>query len=164
MSGVIAFTDIVGFTEFTASEGDERAVELLSRQRRIVDDVLPSGGRVVKELGDGLLLWVDEVDEAVHAARRLQGAFRTESADGDLPLWVRMGMHWGSPVERGGDLIGNDVNIAARISDQAGPGEIVVSEAVVHHPDLAGADLDLDAIGPVLMKGLPDAIWLYRLA
>jgi len=163
VSGVIAFTDIVGFTEFTATEGDERAVELLSAQRRIVDEVLPHCGRVVKELGDGLLLWMDDVDEALETARRLQQAFVDHSASGELPLWVRMGMHWGTPLERGDDLVGNDVNIAARISDQAGPGEIVVSEAVVEHPDLAGVELDVDAIGPVLMKGLPDAIWLYRL-
>ncbi|MDH3705988.1 MAG: adenylate/guanylate cyclase domain-containing protein [Acidimicrobiia bacterium] len=163
MSGVIAFTDIVGFTEFTAAEGDDRAVELLGLQRRIVDDELPARGRVVKDLGDGLLLWMDEVDGAVETARRLQRSFAAH-ATGDLPLWVRIGMHWGSPVERGDDLVGNDVNIAARISGQAGPGEIVVSEAVVTHPDLRGVDLSVDAIGPVLMKGLPDAIWLYRLA
>ncbi|MDH4169555.1 MAG: adenylate/guanylate cyclase domain-containing protein [Acidimicrobiia bacterium] len=163
MSGVIAFTDIVGFTEFTASEGDARAVELLSVQRGIVDQVMPARGRVVKELGDGLLLWLDVAPEAVEAARRLQAAFQDRSANGDLPLWVRMGMHWGSPLERGDDLVGNDVNIAARISDQAGPGEIVVSEALVSHLDLTDSDVDLDAIGPVLMKGLPEAIWLYRI-
>jgi adenylate cyclase len=116
----------------------------------------------VKDLGDGLLLWMQDVDAALDTARRLQKSF-VSHATADLPLWVRIGMHWGSPAERGDDLVGNDVNIAARISDQAGPGEIVVSEAVVAHPDLAQIDLSVDAIGPVLMKGLPDAIWLYRL-
>lgn len=163
MSGVIAFTDIVGFTEFTATEGDQRAVELLNTQRRIVDDLLPACARVVKDLGDGLLLWIDDVGAAVETARNLQQTFAAQSAHGEVPLWVRIGMHWGSPVERGDDLIGHDVNVAARISDQAGPGEIVVSEAVVEHPDLADVDVEVDAIGPVLMKGLPDAIWLYRL-
>lgn len=163
MSGVIAFTDIVGFTEFTAAEGDERAIELLGLQRQIVDDELPAGGRVVKDMGDGLLLWIDDVEPAIDAARRVQRSFAAHASP-DLPLWVRMGMHWGSPAARGDDLVGNDVNIAARISAQAGPGEILASEALVSHPDLADADFTVDAIGPVLMKGLPDAIWLYRLS
>ena len=55
--GAIVFTDIVGFTEFTAVEGDEQALELLRTQEQLVNDVLPTDARVVKELGDGLLLW-----------------------------------------------------------------------------------------------------------
>ena len=56
-AGAVAFTDIVGFTEFCALRGDDEAVALLSLQERLVRDALPPGARIVKELGDGLLLW-----------------------------------------------------------------------------------------------------------
>lgn len=54
--GTLVFTDIVGFTEYTALRGDEGALALLSLQDRLVQDALPPNARVVKELGDGLLL------------------------------------------------------------------------------------------------------------
>ena len=63
--GAIVFTDIVGFTEFTALEGDEQALELLHTQERLVNDALPTGRHVVKELGDGLLLWFPDVAGAL---------------------------------------------------------------------------------------------------
>jgi class 3 adenylate cyclase len=162
--GAIAFTDIVGFTEFTATEGDRRALEVLDEQRRIVDELMPADGRVVKELGDGLLIWIDAAQSALVFSRDVQGAVRAASAVGRGPLWIRIGMHWGKPTHRGCDLIGHDVNTAARIVEQAGPGETLLSEAMAQqcHADQAG--VELRPIGPVHMKGLPAAIWLYRLA
>jgi len=161
--GAIAFTDIVGFTRFTALQGDARAVEVLDAKRRMVDELLPDGARVVKELGDGLLLWLGRADDGVRFCVALQHATRAATAEGDFPLWLRIGLHWGEAVERGGDLIGNDVNVAARIVDQASPGEVLASDALVDACRSVAA-LDADPIGPVLMKGLPDAVWLYRVS
>ena len=98
--GAIAFTDIVGFTEYTATRGDAEALEVLSTQERIVRQALPAGSRLVKELGDGLLLWFGNCAEAVRTCLDLQSAFEKESAGGDAPLWVRIGLHWGMPTER----------------------------------------------------------------
>lgn len=162
-AGAIAFTDIVGFTEFTASEGDARAVELLEAKRAIVDELLPGCARVVKELGDGMLLWVDDAESALRLCAGLQQAFRDASRRRPLPLWVRIGLHWGAPARRDDDLVGLDVNTAARIVDQAGPGETLVSEAVVTRCDPAVAGVAVEPIGPVAMKGLPSPVWLYRL-
>ena len=72
-------------------------------------------------------------------------------------------MHWGNPTERAGDLIGHDVNTAARIVGQAGPGETLASDVLVKQCDPSAAGIEAEPIGPVLMKGLPAAIWLYRL-
>ena len=74
-SGAIAFTDIVGFTQFTASEGDERAIKLLDTKRGIVDRLLPADGRVVKELGDGLMLWMEAPETAMAFCRDAQERF-----------------------------------------------------------------------------------------
>jgi adenylate cyclase len=162
-AGAVVFTDIVGFTQFTAEHGDDEALALLDRQDKVVRGSLPDDARVVKELGDGLLLWFPEAVSALGSCLALSERFEEEAAT-DVPLWVRIGMHWGCPTRRGNDLVGHDVNLAARIVDVAGPGEVLVSEPVreLVHGRVDG--LRLDELGPVVMKGIPDAVPLYRAA
>jgi class 3 adenylate cyclase len=160
VAGAVVFTDIVGFTEFTEACGDEEAVALLGRQERLVRSALPDGSRVVKDLGDGLLLWFDDAAEAVGTCLDLQERFESDPADALSPLWVRIGLHWGSPVPRGDDLVGHDVNVAARIVDVAGPGEVLVSDAARTKAECS--ELSFDEVGPVVMKGIADPMRLFR--
>lgn len=160
LAGTIVFTDIVGFTQLTDVHGDDLALTLLERQEELVRRTLPGGARVVKELGDGLLLWFDEASAAITTCLGLQLAFENES-DGDLPMWVRIGMHWGCPRARGDDIIGRDVNLAARISELAAPGEVLCSEATAER---AGAvpGVEFERLGPVFVRGIADAVPLLR--
>jgi adenylate cyclase len=160
-AGTVVFTDIVGFTEFTAEHGDEQALALLEHQERVVRATLPDDARVVKELGDGLLLWVPDAVGALHACLALSERFEEDPAI-DVPILVRVGMHWGSPTRRGDDLVGHDVNLASRIVDVAGPGEVLLSEPVRELVDGRVEDLELDELGPVVMRGIPDPVRLYR--
>jgi class 3 adenylate cyclase len=162
VEGTVVFTDIVGFTEYTALRGDESALELLSIQERLVREQLPSRARVVKELGDGLLLWFGDPCEAIQTALRLQERFEHESMSSELPLWVRCGMHSGHATRRGEDLVGHDVNVAARIVDVAGPGEVLLSDATLQRVDGKLAGVSFDELGPVVMKGIPQPVRLYR--
>jgi class 3 adenylate cyclase len=78
-----------------------------------------------------------------------------------LPLWVRMGVHWGCPRSRGDDIIGRDVNLASRIVDLAAPGEVLLSEAAAEViGDLKG--VDFEALGPVYVRGFSDPVPLVR--
>jgi adenylate cyclase len=160
--GAVAFTDIVGFTEFCAVRGDDEAVALLSLQERLVRAALPAGARIVKELGDGMLLWFPSAGESLKACLHLQDRFERESEDPRVPLWVRMGLHWGCPARRGDDLVGHDINVAARIVDVAGPGEVLVSEAIHARVADDAAGMRFDELGPVVMKGVPEPVRLYR--
>jgi adenylate cyclase len=160
--GAIAFTDIVGFTEYTALRGDEEALGLLAVQERIVQATLPPGSRLVKELGDGLLLWFDGAADAVNTCLDLQAAFESESAKSDFPLWVRMGLHWGAPFQRGADLIGHDVNLTSRIVNVAGPGELVLSEAAKTAAEDGCPNVAFEELGPVVLKGIPTPVPLFR--
>ncbi len=159
--GVIVFTDIVGFTQLTDAHGDDLALALLERQERAVRGALPVCARVVKELGDGLLLWFDEAAAAIDTCLQLQRAF--DDDDADVPMWVRMGLHWGSPRRRGDDIVGRDVNLAARIVDLAGPGEVLCSEAAV---DAAGdiKGVEFEPLGPVFVRGIADPVPIVRAA
>ena len=162
VEGTVAFTDIVGFTEYTATEGDEDALALLSLQERIVLAALPAGSRIVKELGDGLLLWFPECDAALATCLRLQDEFEAESERTFLPLWVRIGMHWGRQTTRRDDLVGHDVNLASRIVGVAGPGEVLLSDVTVARISGSRDDSRFEEIGPVVMKGIPDPVRLFR--
>jgi adenylate cyclase len=160
LSGTIVFTDIVGFTQLTDEHGDDLALTLLERQEELVRRTLPATARVVKELGDGLLLWFDDASSAIATCLKLQQAFENES-EGDLPMWVRIGMHWGCPRARGDDIVGRDVNLAARISELAGPGEVLCSGATA---DEAGPvpGVEFEALGSVFVRGIADAVPLMR--
>jgi adenylate cyclase len=158
----IMFTDLVGFTEYTALHGDAVALELLATQERIVREALPPGARIVKELGDGLMLRFEDPSEAIETGLALQDRFEEEAASAEFPLWVRIGVHSGRPVLRGDDLVGNDVNIASRLVDLAAPGEVITSEATV---DRAADELDgvvFESLGPAVIRGIPAPIPLFR--
>ena len=161
ISGAIVFTDIVGFTQLTDERGDDVALALLERQEKMVRSVLPARARVVKELGDGLLLWFDHPREAIECCLRLQRAFDT-AADGDeWPLWVRMGMHWGCPRQRGDDIVGRDVNLAARIVELAGPGDVLCSEATIREAgDMPG--IEFEPLGPAFVRGIAETVPIMR--
>ncbi len=160
--GTVVFTDIAGFTEYTALRGDDEALALLSTQERIVREALPPEARIVKELGDGLLLWFSDACEALETTLRLQERFERESADAVAPLWVRVGMHSGRQTRRGDDLVGHDVNVASRVVDVAGPGEVLLSDATLAEVDDRLPDVWFEELGPVVMKGIPEPVRLFR--
>ena len=160
VTGAIVFTDLVGFTEFTATSGDEEAVRLLGVQDHIVTSLLPDDARIVKELGDGLMIFFPGACGAVTTMLDVLDAFSASAERDEMPLWVRVGAHWGCPTVRGADLVGHDANVAARVADVAAPGELLVSEALVGADSHGG--VAFDEVGPVMMKGLPEAVQLFR--
>lgn len=131
----IVFTDLEGFTRFTAKAGDTEARRLLDRHHKAVGPIVRSrGGRIVKKLGDGLLLSFPAPEAGVLAALEIG-----EAEHGDLRL--RAGVHHGEAVLLGDDLIGHDVNLAARITDSAKGGEtLATTEVRTTVGDLHGVD------------------------
>lgn len=117
------FTDLVGFTALAATEGDDRAADAALAFAGCVEPLAERhGAEVVKRLGDGLMLRSADPARAV----RLGLEIVAEQSD-RVP--VRVGMHTGPAVERGGDWYGTTVNVAARLCAAAGGGEVLVSEA-----------------------------------
>lgn len=166
VSGSVVFTDLVGFTEYNDARGDEAAVRVLDRMREAADGAIAraDGGRVVKELGDGLLLWFSTAPAAGAAITALVTEIVELRAADVFPLALRVGAHHGDARPRGDDLVGQTVNIAARIVDLAGPMEIVVSEAFVRECGTAPAGSGFEPIGPTTVKGVADTLWLYRVS
>ena len=147
----ITFTDLEGFTGFTAREGDEHALALLAEHHRTVGPIVRSrGGRVVKRIGDGLMLCFPSAEAAIHAGLELVDHPPSE-------LRLRAGVHCGAAVASGDDLIGHDVHVAARVADASVGGQVLTT---THVRDEVG-DLPRVAFGEqrsLLLKGLDEPV------
>jgi adenylate cyclase len=118
----IVFTDLEGFTSYTAREGDETASRVVTEHQKVVGPIVRSrGGRILKHLGDGLLVTFTSPEAAVLAGLEL-----VESHEDPLPM--RVGMHTGEVlVRRDHDVVGHVVNLAARVAESAKGGEVLVT-------------------------------------
>ena len=151
----IVFTDIVGFTKLSA-ENEPVALALLEKQRELLKPIVEEhGGSWLKEIGDGLLLSFNTNLDAVKSAIAIQNAIQTID---DLNL--RIAIHQGEVVFQGNDVVGDDVNIAARIEPFAAPGGIAISGRV-------NASLERDPefktryIGKPKLKGVGQEVKVY---
>jgi adenylate cyclase len=134
----ILFTDLVGFSRWALKAGDAATVELLRAVGTCVEAmVLRENGRIVKRLGDGVMATFLEARPAVDAALGAQEAVSAIEVDGYHPR-LRAGIHWGSPRNLGGDYLGVDVNVAARIGDAAKADCVLVSDALLARIDTTG--------------------------
>lgn len=128
-SHTFLFTDLVGFTALTASEGDDRAADMALLFYDRVRRLLPRHrAEEVKTIGDALMLRCD--DPALAVKLGLAIVAELEAVEGFPP--VRVGIHTGPAVSRAGDWYGTTVNVAARLCSAAAGGEVLVSEATSH--------------------------------
>jgi adenylate cyclase len=137
----LLFTDLVGFSSWALKAGDLAALGLLRDVGTAVETaILAHEGRIVKRLGDGLMATFLDSQAAVEAALDAQDALAEIEVDGYRPR-MRAGIHWGQPRRIGGDYLGVDVNIAARVGDAAKAGEVVVSDRARDQLDVEGLRL-----------------------
>jgi adenylate cyclase len=155
----ILFTDLVGFSDWALDAGDDAALELLRAVGRRVDPAIKDReGRSVKRLGDGVMAVFDEAEHSVEAALEASRAVGEIEVAGYRPQ-LRAGIHFGRPRKLGGDYFGVDVNVAARVADAAGPGEVLISEAVCEQ--LGAADVELRRRWRFKAKGAPKDLKVY---
>jgi adenylate cyclase len=134
----VMFTDLAGFSSWALKAGDGPALALLREVGTCVETtVVRHQGRIVKWLGDGVMATFLSAQGALDAALDAQDEVGEIEIDGYRPS-MRVGMHWGSPRKLGGDYLGVDVNIAARVGDAAKPGQVLVSDALLARIDAGG--------------------------
>jgi adenylate cyclase len=131
----LLFTDLVDFSTWALGAGDAAVLELLREVGVVVEAaILGHNGRIVKRLGDGLMATFLSVQDAVEAALDAHDALVDVSMDGYRPR-MRAGVHWGRPRPLGGDYLGVDVNIAARVAEAAKADQVLVSESALSRID-----------------------------
>jgi adenylate cyclase len=150
----IAFADLAGYARLTVERGDEAALSTVERFVAVAAETLPLDARVIKTLGDEVMVVGSDPAALTAWAVALQGHLDT---DGPLP---RIGMHYGEALYRDGDYYGREVNRSARVVGRAGGGEVLVTRPVVELAD--GSDgLRFDLIGEVHLKGFSDPTELF---
>jgi adenylate cyclase len=156
----IVFADLAGYTRLTVEQGDEAAAAFATRLAEIADEVARThGGRLVKLLGDGVMLHFPVPADAVGAALALREAV---TAAGLPP--THTGIDAGAVIRRESDFFGRTVNVAARLAAQAGAGEVLVSAAVREAASSAPALAAAVRLEPLHLKGIPEPVTAYRLS
>jgi len=149
--------DLAGYTALTEAHGDEQAADAAAEFCASVRALLRAhGAEEIKTLGDGILLRVQDVGHAVDLAERIVTGYGARHRT----LGVRVGVHTGTAVRRGDDWFGSAVNLAARVADLAGAGEVLVTETTRRAltPEVA-----LRARGPHTFKNVPRPLDIYAL-
>jgi adenylate cyclase len=148
----IAFADLAGYTRLTEELGDEMAVGAVERFVEAVANTLPEDARIVKTIGDEVMVVSSDGGALVDWAVGFQ-----ELVQDERPL-PRIGLHFGEVVYRDGDYYGREVNLSARVVARAAGGEVLVTRPVV---DAAGPHLDFQLIGEVKLKGFSHTTELF---
>jgi adenylate cyclase len=153
----IVFADLAGYARLTVERGDEEALAAVERFVEAVEHTLPPDARVIKTLGDEVMVVGPDAGSLVRWAVELRSA----TSAGDPP--PRIGMHYGDALYRDGDYYGREINQAARVVARAGGGEVLVTRPVV---DVAAGleQVRFERIGEVGLKGFSEPTELFLAA
>jgi adenylate cyclase len=157
----IVFTDLAAFSEWALKAGDDEAVRLLRDVDCAMEPAMRErGGEVVKRMGDGMMAVFGDSKEALAALLDARERLSEVEADGYDPRF-RAGLHVGKPRKLGGDYFGVDVNVAARLAEQASPDEVLVSDAAL--AELDAESLKVKKKRRFKVKGVPDDLQAYSI-
>jgi class 3 adenylate cyclase len=143
VKAAVAFADLAGFTALTEAHGDVLAADIAERLVSVTNSVMATGDRLVKDIGDAVLLTSTDAASGISLVLRL---FDACDADPQFPD-LRAGLHYGRVVECGDDIFGSTVNVAARITAKAAGDQILMTRPVA---DAAAANgRTVRALGPM---------------
>jgi adenylate cyclase len=152
----VCFLDLTGYTRLTEERGDDAAADHADRLAQLVRGISQRhGGKAVKWLGDGVMFFFREPGAAVLAAvEMVEGVMHA-----GLPP-AHVGLHSGPVIFQSGDYFGRTVNIAARISDYARPGEVLLTQET---RDLSRSpEVTFTEVGKVDLKGIAEPVLLHQ--
>ena len=151
MRVAIAFADLAGYTRLTEEEGELTAIDAVERFVEAVESTLPDEARVIKTIGDEVMIVGSDAGNLVDWAV----GFQRLQTERPLP---RIAIHYGVALYRDGDYYGRDVNIASRVAARAAGGEVLVTRPVVEQ---AGSHLEFERIADVKLKGFNESTEIF---
>ena len=162
----ILAADVVGFSRLTGADEDRTLARLRALRSDLLDPTFAvHNGRVVKRTGDGAIVEFRSVVDAVRCASEIQNSMieRNAGLPPERRIEFRIGIHLGDVVEESdGDLVGDGVNIAARLEGVAEPGAICLSEDAYRQVK-SQLDLAISDLGETKLKNIADPIRVYSL-
>jgi class 3 adenylate cyclase len=159
----IGFSDLRGFTSYTAERGDREALRIARDFAGLVEaQIVEHGGKLLKTYGDGVMTTFEDAGAAAQCAAGMQSALShyNEKREGDA-ISAGIGLSWGTAIQTDDDVFGHTVNVAKRLADLAKGWQIIVSSAIVEQSG-ARANLRFRSLGERPIKGL-DAVHVYEL-
>jgi adenylate cyclase len=147
----IAFADLAGYTRLTEEQGEEEAVGAVERFVEMVEQTLPDDARVIKTIGDEVMV------VGVDPAALVDWAVGFQLIMDERPL-PRIGIHAGEVLYRDGDYYGREVNLAARVAARSAGGEVIVTRPLV---EASAEHLEFVRIGEVRLKGFSEPTELF---
>jgi adenylate cyclase len=162
----IVAADVVGFSRLAGADEDRTLARLRALRSDLIDPTIAvHHGRVVKRTGDGAIVEFRSVVDAVRCAIEIQNAMveRNAGVPEDRRIVFRIGIHIGDVVEESdGDLMGDGVNIAARLEGVAKPGSICLSEDA--YRQVSGRlEMQVTDLGPTQLKNIEKSVRAYSL-
>ena len=159
----IVFADVVGSTQLYDKFGDTKASETVALCLDVMKDATRQfSGTVIKTIGDEVMSTFEKVDDAMGAAVMMQSRVTSETREGDIPVSIRIGCHYGPVVQEQNDIFGAAVHTANRMTSQAKAKQIVISGGTVEQmsPELKKQTRQIDV---ATVRGRMDEVALYEL-
>jgi adenylate cyclase len=161
----ILAADVVGYTRLMEADESGTLAALKAHRKDIIDPkVADHKGRIVKLMGDGVLVEFPSVVEAVQCALEVQKELsaRNTNVPEDRRIEFRIGVNLGDIIADDDDIYGDGVNIAARLEGLAEPGGICVSSTVFNHVN-GKTDLEFEDLGNREIKNITNPVHVYRM-
>src|SRR6202021_931927 len=162
----ILCSDVVGYSRLAGADEDRILARLRTLRSDLIDPTIAvHHGRIVKRTGDGSIIEFRSVVEAVRCAIEMQNGMveRNAGLPSDRRIEFRIGIHLGDVVEESdGDLMGDGVNIAARLEGVAKPGAICLSEDAYRQVK-ARLDVAVSDLGPIQLKNIAEPVRVFSL-
>ena len=160
----VVFADLTGCTGVFESLGNAKATQAITRLTQWIGKVcVAKHGQVVKNLGDGVLMVFTDNTQAVDAVAEMQLTHtqRIKTWPDQLKMRLQIGMARGEVIEQDGDFFGDAVNVASRLSDLSGPGQILGTDSVINQlpPDSL---VRFRSLGSMDIRGRSEACMVYR--
>ena len=152
------FADLAGFTALTEAHGNLGAADVAERFYELAQGSLLGDGRIVKTIGDAVMIVASDTVSAVQIALRLTA---TVGREPNFPM-LRSGLDSGPAIERRGDFIGGSVNLAARVAAYARSGQVLGTEVVARAAE-AREVARVVALGRAALKNIAEPVELFQL-
>ncbi len=163
VQATVVFTDLHGSTAIFESLGNARATERVTQITNWIGGRCASfRGRVVKTLGDGVLVLFSEAEDAVKAVVDIQRQHAKSGLVSDVPMPIRIGLASGEVEIVDGDCYGDAVNVAARLCDLSGPGQIWANAASLHSVN-ESPGVAFRILGPINIRGRAEPCTVYQI-
>lgn len=154
----VLFADLAGFTALTEAHGDVGAADTAGRFTELAASALVGDARIVKTIGDAVMVLVDGAEPGLDTALAL---LRVVDAEAAFP-GVRLGLQVGPVVERGGDVFGATVNVAARLTEHAHVGQLLTTAAIVELV-VEREDVTVTALGAIHLKNVGEPVDVHAI-